>query len=138
MYTDPQKPMKMEPKIYPVNGADENSIVAITVDFALSYFVINGELERSGVPVNLVVCDAGGYSVLTSWAAGKFSAGTISKFFKEAGIEDKGRAATSLSPARSLCLRANLRRTCPAGRSWWAPTRLSGSSSGSKILRVKR
>jgi acetyl-CoA decarbonylase/synthase complex subunit gamma len=108
IYTDPQKPMKMEPKIYPVNGADENSIVAITVDFALSYFVINGELERSGVPVNLVVCDAGGYSVLTSWAAGKFSAGTISKFFKEAGIEDKVKSRNLLIPGKVAVLKGEL------------------------------
>ena len=34
---------------------------------------VSGELERSGVPLNLVINDAGGLSVLTSWAAGKFS-----------------------------------------------------------------
>jgi acetyl-CoA decarbonylase/synthase complex subunit gamma len=113
IYTDPQKPMKMEPKIYPVNGADENSIVAITVDFALSYFVINGELERSGVPVNLVVCDAGGYSVLTSWAAGKFSAGTISKFFKEAGIEDKVKSRNLLIPGKVAVLKGELEENLP-------------------------
>ena len=113
IYTDPQKPMKMEPKIYPVNGADENSIVAITVDFALSYFVINGELERSGVPVNLVVCDAGGYSVLTSWAAGKFSAGTIAKFFKEAGIEEKLKSRNLLIPGKVAVLKGELEENLP-------------------------
>jgi acetyl-CoA decarbonylase/synthase complex subunit gamma len=113
IYTDPQKPMKMEPKVYPVNGADENSIVAITVDFALSYFVINGELERSGVPVNLVVCDAGGYSVLTSWAAGKFSAGTISKFFKEAGIEGQVKSRNLLIPGKVAVLKGELEENLP-------------------------
>jgi len=73
IYTDPQKPMKVVPGIYPINGADENSVCAITVDFALTYFVVSGEIERSGVPVNLLVTEAGGYSVLTAWAAGKLS-----------------------------------------------------------------
>ena len=45
VYTDPQKPMKVEPGIYPLNGADENSLVVTTVDFALTYFVVSGELE---------------------------------------------------------------------------------------------
>jgi acetyl-CoA decarbonylase/synthase complex subunit gamma len=108
IYTDPQKPMKMEPKVYPVNGADENAICAITVDFALSYFVINGELERSGVPVNLIVSDAGGYSVLTSWAAGKFSAGTIAKFFKEADIEGKVKSRNLLIPGKVAVLKGEL------------------------------
>jgi acetyl-CoA decarbonylase/synthase complex subunit gamma len=60
IFTDPQKPMKVEPQIYPINGADENAVCATTVDFALTYFVISGEIERSGVPVNLIVSDAGG------------------------------------------------------------------------------
>ena len=83
VFTDPQKPMKVAPGIYPLNGADENSIIITTVDFALTYFVVSGELERSGVPMNLVINDAGGLSVLTSWAAGKFSSGSIAKFFQE-------------------------------------------------------
>ncbi len=67
----------------PINGADENSLVVTTVDFALTYFVVSGELERSGVPLNLVINDAGGLSVLTSWAAGKFSSTSISEYIKE-------------------------------------------------------
>ena len=80
VFTDPQKPMKVEPGLYPLNGADENSLCLTTVDFALTYFILSGELERSGVPVNLIINDAGGLSVLTSWAAGKFSGTSISTF----------------------------------------------------------
>ena len=83
IYTDPQKPMKVEAKIYPLNGADENSPCCLTVDFALTYFLVSGELERSNCPVNLLITDASGMSVLTAWAAGKFSATTIKKFFDE-------------------------------------------------------
>ena len=126
IFTDPQKPMKMEPKIYPVNGADENSIVALTVDFALSYFVINGELERSGVPVNLVVSDAGGYSVLTSWAAGKFSAGTISKHFKEAGIEGKVKSRNLLIPGKVAVLKGELEESLPGWKILVGPNEAAG------------
>jgi acetyl-CoA decarbonylase/synthase complex subunit gamma len=52
LFTDPQKPMKVTPGIYPLNGADENAVCAITVDFALTYFVVSGEIERSSVPEN--------------------------------------------------------------------------------------
>ena len=86
LFTDPQKPMKVEPGVYPLNGADENSVCLTTVDFALTYFLVSGELERSGVPVNLIINDAGGLSVLTSWAAGKFSSSSIAKFFQEQDI----------------------------------------------------
>ena len=108
IYTDPQKPMKVEPGIYPLNGADENSPCATTVDFALTYFVVSGELERSGVPVNLLISDAGGYSVLTAWAAGKFSAGTIEKFVKEYDIENKIKSRTLIIPGKAAVLKGEL------------------------------
>lgn len=108
VYTDPQKPMRVAPGIYPLNGADENAICAVTVDFALSYFVISGEMERSGVPINLVIVDAGGYSVLTSWAAGKFSAGSISKYFEEAGIGDQIKNRTLVLPGKVAVLKGEL------------------------------
>jgi acetyl-CoA decarbonylase/synthase complex subunit gamma len=108
IYTDPQKPMKVEPKIYPLNGADENAVCATTVDFALSYFVISGEIERSGVPVNLLVSDAGGYSVLTAWAAGKLSASSVAKFFKDADIDNKCKNHTLIIPGKVAVLKGEM------------------------------
>ncbi len=108
IYTDPQKPMKVEPGIYPLNGADENSVCITTVDFALTYFIVSGELERSGVPCNLLISDAGGYSVLTAWAAGKFSAGSIAKFVKEYDIESKVKSRTLIIPGKAAVLKGEL------------------------------
>lgn len=122
IYTDPQKPLRVTPGIYPLNGADENAVCAITVDFALSYFVISGELERSGVPVNLLVPDAGGYSVLTSWAAGKFSAGTIAKFFEEAAIADKVKTRKLVLPGKVAVLKGELEDKLPGWEIIVGPT----------------
>jgi acetyl-CoA decarbonylase/synthase complex subunit gamma len=108
IYTDPQKPMKVEPGIYPIGGADENSICVTTVDFALTYFVVSGELERSGVPLNLLISDAGGYSVLTAWAAGKLSAGSIAKFMKEFDIETKIKSRTLVIPGKVAVLKGEI------------------------------
>ena len=113
LFTDPQEPMRVTPGIYPLNGADENAICATTVDFALTYFVVSGELERSGVPVNLLISDAGGYSVLTSWAAGKFSANTIANFLKENDIEGKIKNRTLLIPGKVAVLKGELEANLP-------------------------
>jgi acetyl-CoA decarbonylase/synthase complex subunit gamma len=113
IFTDPQKPMRVEPGIYPLNGADENSICATTVDFALTYFVISGELERSGVPVNLLISDAGGYSVLTAWAAGKLSASSVAKFIKEADIEGKIKNRNLIIPGKVAVLKGELEESLP-------------------------
>jgi acetyl-CoA decarbonylase/synthase complex subunit gamma len=113
LFTDPQKPMKVEPGIYQMNGADENSICVTTVDFALTYFVVSGELERSGVPINLIINDAGGLSVLTSWAAGKFSAGSIAKFFEEQNIEGKIKSRKLVIPGKVAVLKGELENKLP-------------------------
>ena len=89
IFTDPQKPMKVAPGIYPINGAGPDDPCALTVDFALTYFLVSGELERSKVPVNLLITDASGMSVLTAWAAGKFSSTSVKKFFDEFDIASK-------------------------------------------------
>lgn len=112
LFTDPQKPMKVEPGVYPLNGADENSVCVTTVDFALTYFLVLGELERSGVPVNLVINDAGGLSVLTSWAAGKFSGNSISKFFTES-IESKVKSRKVIIPGKVAVLKGDIEGKLP-------------------------
>lgn len=113
VFTDPQKPMKVEPGIYPINGADENSICLTTVDFALTYFVVSGELERSGVPCNLIISDAGGLSVLTAWAAGKLSASSIAKYFAEADIEGKVKNRTLVLPGKVAVLKGEIEAKLP-------------------------
>ena len=113
IYTDPQKPMKVEPGFYPLNGADENAICLTTVDFALTYFVVSGEVERSGVPVNMLISDAGGYSVLTAWAAGKLSASSIAKFFKEFEVENKIKNRVLLIPGKVSVLKGEIEDSLP-------------------------
>jgi acetyl-CoA decarbonylase/synthase complex subunit gamma len=113
IFTDPQKPMTVEVGVYPINGASQDSICALTVDFALTYFIISGEIERSGVPVNLLIPDAGGYSVLTAWAAGKLSAGSIAKFIKENDIESKINNRNLLIPGKVAVLKGELEENLP-------------------------
>ena len=113
IFTDPQKPMKVEPGIYALNGADENSVCSLTVDFALTYFLVSGEYERSKCPVNLLLTDASGMSVLTAWAAGKFSAGTIKKFFDEADIENKIKSRTLIIPGKVAVMKGEIEAKLP-------------------------
>ena len=126
IFTDPQKPMRVEPGIYPLNGADENAPCAVTTDFALTYFLVSGELERSGVPVNLLISDGGGYSVLTSWAAGKFSAGSIDKFLKEQDIEGKIKSRTLIIPGKVAVLKGELEEKLPGWDIKISPNEASG------------
>ena len=113
IFTDPQKPMKVESKIYPLNGADENSPCALTVDFALTYFLVSGELERSNQPVNLIITDASGMSVLTAWAAGKFSSSTVKKTFETLDIENKIKNRTLIIPGKVAVMKGEIQEKLP-------------------------
>ena len=112
VFTDPQKPMKVEPGIYALNGGDENSVCLTTVDFALTYFVVSGELERSGVPCNLIISDAGGLSVLTAWAAGKLSSTSVSKFIIE-NVEPKVKSRKLITPGKVAVLKGDIEAKLP-------------------------
>jgi len=59
--------------IYEIGGPNENSPLCITTNFSLTYFIVSGEIEGSRVPTWLLVMDTEGLSVMTAWAAGKFS-----------------------------------------------------------------
>ncbi|GHU67702.1 acetyl-CoA synthase subunit gamma [Clostridia bacterium] len=113
IYTDPQKPMTVEEGIYPINGADASGPNILTVDFALTYFIISGEIERSGVPANLLIPDAGGYSVLTAWAAGKLSASSIARFIKEQDVEGKITNRDLTIPGKVAVLKGELEESLP-------------------------
>ncbi len=113
IFTDPQKPMKVEAKIYPLNGADENSPCCLTVDFALTYFLVSGELERSNQPVNLIITDASGMSVLTAWAAGKLSSSTIKKTFEELDIANKIKNRTLIIPGKVAVMKGEIQEKLP-------------------------
>ena len=89
IYTDPQRPMTVTEGIYPINNPDENSRVLVTTNFALTYFIVSGEIEASKVPTWLLIKDSEGLSVLTAWAAGKFSGDDVGMFVKKSGITDK-------------------------------------------------
>ncbi len=113
IFTDPQKPMKVAPGIYPINGADENSPCCLTVDFALTYFLVSGEIERSKMPVNLLITDASGMSVLTAWAAGKFSSSSIKKFFDEFDVAGKIKNRALIIPGKVAVMKGEIQDKLP-------------------------
>jgi acetyl-CoA decarbonylase/synthase complex subunit gamma len=89
IFTDPQRPLATSEGIYEIGGPNENSPVLITTNFSLTYFLISGYIETSRVPSWLLVKNTEGLSVMTAWAAGKFSADIIAPFVKKCGIEGK-------------------------------------------------
>ncbi len=89
IYTDPQKPIAVESKIYEIGNVDANSPVFITTNFSLTYFCVAGDVEASRIPSYILAVDTDGISVLTGWAAGKFTPEKISDMLQNSGIAEK-------------------------------------------------
>lgn len=87
IYTDPQKPIQVEPKVYPIGEPGPRSSVLATTNFSLTYFLVSGEIENAGVPAYLLIVESEGMSVLTAWAAGKFSGAKVAAALKASGLE---------------------------------------------------
>lgn len=89
IYTDPQVPMQVEQKVYSIGEPTPESPLTITTNFSLTYFIVSGEIENSKVPCRLAVMNCEGLSVLTAWAAGKFTASKIAQFIQESAVENE-------------------------------------------------
>lgn len=89
IYTDPQKPLQVESKVYEFNNADENSLIFLTTNFALTYFAVANEIESLNRPAYLVVTPSDGMSVLTAWSAEKFTAQIAAKTMNQFKLAEK-------------------------------------------------
>jgi len=113
IFTDPQKPIQVEPKIYPIGEPTADSPVFVTTNFSLTYFIVGGEIENSGLNAWLVVPECEGMSVLTAWAAGKFSGASVAKFCKEAGLEDQVTSRDIVIPGYVAQISGDLEENLP-------------------------
>jgi acetyl-CoA decarbonylase/synthase complex subunit gamma len=113
IYTDPQRPMTVTEGIFEINNPDENSPVLVTTNFALTYFIVSGEIEASKVPSWLLVKDSEGLSVLTAWAAGKFGGDDVGLFVKKCGIMDKVKHQELIIPGYAAAIAGDVEEELP-------------------------
>ncbi|MDX9895356.1 MAG: acetyl-CoA decarbonylase/synthase complex subunit gamma [Desulfofustis sp.] len=113
IFTDPQRPMTVTEGIYEIGTPNENSPVLVTTNFALTYFIVSGEIEASKVPAWLLIKDSEGLSVLTAWAAGKFSGDDVGAFVKKSGIMDKVKHTELIIPGYAASIVADVEEELP-------------------------
>lgn len=113
IYTDPQKPIQVEPGVYKIGEPDENSYIFCTTNFSLTYFLVSGEIENCGISAWLVIPECEGLSVLTAWAAGKFSGEHIAKFFKETDLFKTNKNQSIIIPGYVAQISGELRECLP-------------------------
>ena len=113
IFTDPQRPMTVTEGIFEIGTPDENSPVLVTTNFALTYFIVSGEVEASKVSAYLLIKDSEGLSVLTAWAAGKFGGDDVGMFVKKSGIMDKVKHTELIIPGYAAAIAGDVEEELP-------------------------
>jgi acetyl-CoA decarbonylase/synthase complex subunit gamma len=113
IYTDPQKPIQVQPGVYEINNPDPDAPLMVTTNFSITYFSVANEVEGSGWKGWLLVTDAEGMSVLTAWAAGKFDAERIAKDVKAFNVEEKISHKKIILPGQVAVLSGELEEELP-------------------------
>jgi acetyl-CoA decarbonylase/synthase complex subunit gamma len=88
IYTDPQKPVQVEPKLYRIGEPNENSPVMFTTNFSLTYYTVESDVESSRIPSYILVVDTEGTSVLTAYSGDKLNEKTVADAMTKHGVED--------------------------------------------------
>jgi len=113
IYSDPQKPIQVEPGIYPIGDPGPDAPAFLTTNFSLTYFMVSGEIENAGVSAHLVVPDCEGMSVLTAWAAGKFTGEKVGAFVKAEGLPGWADGKPFVIPGYAAMLLGDLEEALP-------------------------
>ena len=113
IYTDPQKPIQVQPGLYELNDPSPEDPLLVTTNFSITYFSVANEVEAAGLPAWLLVADAEGMSVLTAWAAGNFDAERIAKDVKRFNVADKLAHRSLVLPGQVAVLSGELEEELP-------------------------
>lgn len=113
IFTDPQKPLQVESKIYEFNNPDENSLVFMTTNFALTFYAVANELQNLNVPSYLIVTPSNGMSVLTAFSAEKFTAKIAAKTINKFDLINKVKTRKIIIPGLLAPMKDELEKALP-------------------------
>ena len=101
IYTDPRKPVAVEPGLKVFGTPDENSPVFFTTNFALTYYTVASDLESSKMNAYLIVVDTEGSAVDSGVAGRKLTADKVAEALKATGIEGKVKHRKIVIPGKA-------------------------------------
>ncbi len=109
IFTDPQKPVQVEPKLYQVGQANENSPLLFTTNFSLTYYTVEGEVEASRTPAYILAVDTEGTSVLTAYSGDKLNEKVVAKAMANAKVAEKVKHKKLIIPGLVAVMTAKLK-----------------------------
>jgi len=87
IFSDPQKPVQVEPKVYSIGEPGDDSPVMFTTNFSLTYYSVESDVEASRIPSYILVVDTEGTSVLTAYSGDKLNEKTVADAMTKHEVE---------------------------------------------------
>ncbi len=104
LFTDPVKPVAVEPGLREFGHPTKDSPVMYTSNFALTYFTVESDIKQAGIDAYLLVIDTEGLSIQSAVAGRKLTADVVAEAIKESGIEKKVNHRILISPGMAARL----------------------------------
>jgi acetyl-CoA decarbonylase/synthase complex subunit gamma len=104
IYTDPRKPVAVEPGLKVFGAPDENSPVMFTTNFALTYYTVASDVESAKINAYLLVVDTEGIAVDSAVAGRKLTAEKVADALKASGVESKVKHRRLIIPGKAARL----------------------------------
>lgn len=108
VYTDPRVPPSVKPGVYEIGNPTDVSPVFITGNFALTFFLVRGDIENAKIDAYLVVADSEGLSVESSVAGRRLTAEKFAEAIKSTGLDNKLKKKVLVIPGRAARLSGEL------------------------------
>jgi len=87
IYSDPQKPVQVEPKVYAIGEPGVDSPLMFTTNFSLTYYTVESDVEASRVSSYILVVDTEGTSVLTAYSGDKLNEKSVAEAMAKHSVD---------------------------------------------------
>ncbi len=104
IYTDPRKPVAVDPGLKTYGTPDEKSPVLFTTNFALTYYTVASDIENAKLNGYLLVVDTEGIAVDSAVAGRKLTAEKVAEAIKASGVESKVKHRRLIIPGKAARL----------------------------------
>ena len=101
IYTDPRKPVAVEPGLKVFGTPDENTPVFFTTNFTLTYYTVASDIENSKMNAYLMVVDTEGSAVDAGVAGRKLTADKVAEAIKAADLESNVKHKKLIIPGKA-------------------------------------
>jgi acetyl-CoA decarbonylase/synthase complex subunit gamma len=111
IYTDPRRPVAVEPGVRVIGTPNDGSPVMFTTNFALTYYTVASDIESAGIDSYLLVVDSEGIAVDCAVAGRKLTADKVAEALKEAKLTEKVQHRKLIIPGKAARLSGEIEET---------------------------